>query len=181
MPSRKFHKYLQLTFSLLAVSFLFGCAIRIDPADKPIPTKSAEIPKKVTIPDLIPMEFSVELRIPASADTQLAIDVFDEVSGMLYNIERTPLSRQPDGTFSGILNLPENATLRYRYVMTAPLEVPEQRADGMPVGYRLVSVQKHKVIKDSVSVGRMPPTLGETADLTASFMIARATSHYLMF
>ncbi len=81
------------------------------------------------------------MRIPASADTQLAIDVFDEVSGMLYNIERTPLSRQPDGTFSGILNLPENATLRYRYVMTAPLEVPEQRADGMPVGYRLVSVQ----------------------------------------
>ena len=165
MPSRKFHKYLRLTFSLLAVSFLFGCAIRIDPADKPIPTKSAEIPKKVTTPNLIPMEFSVELRIPASADTQLAIDVFDEVSGMLYNIERTPLSRQADGTFSGILNLPENATLRYRYVMTAPLEVPEQRADGMPVGYRLVSVQKHKVIKDSVSGWPNAPYTGETADL----------------
>lgn len=165
MPSRKIQKYLRLTLSLLVVSFLFGCVIRIDPSDKPIPTQRPEIPKKVVTPDLIPQEFNVELRIPASADTQLAVDVFDEVSGMLYNIERTSLSRQADGTFSGILNLPANATLRYRYVMTAPLEVPEQRADGAPVGYRIVLVQKNKVIKDFVSAWPNAPYTGETADL----------------
>lgn len=165
MPSRKNQTFLRLTLSLLAVSFLFGCAIRIDPADKPIPTKSAEIPKKVTAPDMIPLEFSVELRIPASSETQLSIDVFDEVSGMLYNIERFPLSRQSDGKYLGTLNLPENATLRYRYVMTAPLEVPEQKADGTPVGYRIAYVEKNKVIKDFISGWPSAPYTGETADL----------------
>jgi hypothetical protein len=121
MPLKKYQTTLRLTLSLLVVSFLFGCAIRIDPSDKPIPTKNPDIPAKITTPDLIPQEFSVDLRIPAAVDTQLAIDVFDEVSGMLYNIERFPLSRQPDGKFTGTLMLPENATLRYRYVMTAPL------------------------------------------------------------
>jgi len=142
MPSIKNQTTLRLILSLLVVSFLFGCAIRIDPADKPIPTKAPDIPGDVTNPTLIPQEFSVELRIPASADTQLAVDVLDEVSGMLYNIERFPLLRQPDGKFLGTLMLPENATLRYRYVMTAPLEIAEQKADGTPVGYRIAFVQK---------------------------------------
>ena len=39
-----------MNLSLLVVSFLFGCAIRIDPADKPIPTKSPDIPAKVNYP-----------------------------------------------------------------------------------------------------------------------------------
>ncbi len=165
MPSKKNRTTLRLTLSLLAVSLLFGCTIRIDPSDKPIPTKSPDIPSKVTTPDLIPQEFSVELRIPASSDTELAIDVFDEVSGMLYNIERFPLSRQPDGKFTGTLMLPENALLRYRYVMTAPLEVAEQKADGTPVGYRVAFVQKNAVMKDIVSGWPNTPYTGETADL----------------
>ena len=114
MPLKKNQTTLRLALSLLAVSLLFGCAIRIDPSDKPIPTKSPDIPGKVTTPDLIPQEFSVDLRIPASAETLLAIDVFDEVSGMLYNMQRFPLARQPDGKFTGTLMLPENTTLRYR-------------------------------------------------------------------
>lgn len=165
MPLRRKQRFLQLTLCLLAVSLLFGCAIRIDPSDKPIPTKSPLIPNKVKPPDLIPQQFSVELRIPASSETKLAVDIFDEVSGMLYNIERTQLTRQPDGTFSGTLNLPENATLRYRYVMTAPLEVPENKADGTPLGYRIVSVQKNNVIKDLIFGWPNAPFTGETADL----------------
>ena len=165
MPLKKYQTTLRLILSLLVVSFVFGCAIRIDPSDKPIPTKSPDIPGKITAPDLIPQEFTVELRIPASSETQLAIDVFDEVSGMLYNVQRFPLSRQPDGNFSGTLLLPENATLRYRYVMTAPLEVPEQKADGTPVGYRVAFVQKHAVVKDIVSGWPNSPYTGETADL----------------
>jgi hypothetical protein len=165
MPSRKIKFYLRLTLSLLAVSLLFGCVIRIDPADTPLPTKSPDIPKKVTSPDLIPQDFSVELRIPASADTQLAVDIFDEVSGMLYNIERFPLIRQADGKFLGTLMLPENATLRYRYVMTTPLEVPEQKADGTPVGYRVAFVEKNKLIKDFISGWPNAPYTGETGDL----------------
>ena len=166
MPSKKNQTILRLTLSLLVISFLFGCAIRIDPSDQPIATKSPEIPGKVTTPDLIPQEFSVELRIPASAETQLAIDVLDEVSGMLYNIERFPLTRQPDGKFLGVLMLPENATLRYRYVMTAPVEVSEQKADGTPVGYRVAFVQKNAVIKDIVSAWPNAPYTGQTANLT---------------
>ncbi len=165
MPSKKSQTTLRLILSLLAVSFLFGCVIQIDSADEPLPTKSPDIPGKVTTPDLIPQEFSVELRIPVPEDTQLAIDVFDEVSGMLYNIERFPLSRQPDGTFTGTLMLPENATLRYRYVMSAPLEIAEQKADGNPVGYRIVSVQKNAVFKDTISGWPSSPYTGETADL----------------
>ena len=165
MPSTKNQTTLRMILSLLVVSFLFGCAIRIDPADKPIPTKSPDIPGDITTPNLIPQEFSVELRIPASADTQLAVDVLDEVSGMLYNIERFPLLRQPDGKFLGTLMLPENATLRYRYVMTAPLEVAEQKADGTPLGYRIAFVQKNAVIKDVVSGWPNAPYTGETADL----------------
>ncbi len=165
MPSRKIKFYLRLTLSLLAVSLLFGCAIRIDPADKPLPTKLPDIPKKVTSPDLIPQDFLVELRIPASPDTQLAVDVFDEVSGMLYNIERFPLTRQSDGKFLGTFYLPQNATLRYRYVMTAPLNVAELKADGMLVGYRVAYVEKNKVIKDNISGWPNAPYTGETADL----------------
>lgn len=165
MPSTKNQTTPRLILSLLVVSFLFGCAIRIDPADKPIPTKSPDIPSDVTDPTLIPQEFSVELRLPASADTQLAVDILDEVSGMLYNIERFPLLRQPDGKFQGTLILPENATLRYRYVMTAPLEVAEQKADGTPVGYRIAFVHKNAVIKDVVSGWPNAPYTGETADL----------------
>lgn len=165
MPLKRNRTTVRLTLSLLAVSLLFGCAIRIDPSDKPIPTKSPEIPGKVTSPDLIPQEFSVELRIPPSADTELAIDVFDEVSGMLYNLERYPLSRQSDGKFTGTLLLPENATLRYRYVMTAPLEVAEQKADATPVGYRVAFVQQNALIKDVISGWPNSPYTGETADL----------------
>jgi len=165
MPLKKNRTTLRLTLSLLAVSVLFGCAIRIDPSDKPIPTKSPDIPGEVTSPDLIPQEFFVEFSIPPATDTQLAIDVFDEVSGMLYNIERFPLSRQPDGIFVGTLMLPENATLRYRYVMTAPLEVSEQKADGTPVGYRVAFVQKNAAIKDIVSGWPNAPYAGQTADL----------------
>ena len=165
MPSKKNQTTLRLILSLLAVSFLFGCAIRIDPSDKPIPTKSPDIPAKVTTPELIAQEFSVELRIPPSVDTQLAIDVFDEVSGMLYNVERYSLTRQPDGKFVGTLMLPENATLRYRYVMTAPLDVAEQKADGTPLGYRIAFVQKNALIKDIISGWPNTPYTGETADL----------------
>jgi len=165
MPSRKKSHFFQLTLSLLAISFLFGCAIRIDPATSSLPTKDPKIPGKLTEPDLITQVFSVELRIPASAETQLAVDIFDEVSGMLYNIERYPLTRQPDGTFLGTLLLPESATLRYRYVMTAPLEVTELKADGLPVGYRVVFVQKNNMIKDIVSGWPSEPYIGETADL----------------
>ncbi len=165
MPLRKNQITLRLTLSMLAVSLLFGCVIRIDPSDKPIPTKSPEIPSKITTPELIPQEFSVDLHMPASAETQLAIDVLDEVSGMLYNIERYPLSRQPDGKFTGTLMLPENATLRYRYVMTAPLEVSEQKADGTPVGYRVAFVQKNAARKDIVSGWPNTPYTEKTADL----------------
>jgi len=165
MTSRRNQSTFRLILSLLAVSFLFGCAIRIDPADTPLPTKNPEIPGKVTTPDLIPQKFSVEIRVPASAETQLAIDVFDEVSGMLYNIERFPLFLQPDGQFVGTLMLPENATLRYRYVMTSPLEVAEQKADGTPVGYRIAFVQKNAVIKDFIAGWPSAPYTGETADL----------------
>lgn len=165
MPLKKLQTTLRLTLSLLVVSLLFGCAIRIDPSDKPIPTKTPDIPAKITIPDLIPQEFSVDLRVPASSETQLAIDVFDEVSGMLYNIERFPLVLQADGKFAATLMLPENATLRYRYVMTAPLEVAEHKSDGTPVGYRVVFVQKNAVIKDIISAWPNNPYTGETADL----------------
>ena len=165
MPSKKNQTTLRLILSLLVVSFLFGCAIQIDPVDKPIPTKAPDIPGNVTTPELIPQEFLVELRIPASEDTQLAIDVFDEVSGMLYNMERYPLTRQPDGKFLGTLMLPENDTLRYRYVMTAPLEVAEQKADGTPLGYRIAFVQQSAVFQDTISGWPNTPYTGETADL----------------
>ena len=165
MPLKRYQTTLRLTLSLLVVSLLFGCVIRIDPSDKPVPTKSPVIPGKVTTPVLIPQQFVVELGIPPSPDTELAIDVLDEVSGMLYNIQRFPLTRQPDGKFVGTLNLPENATLRYRYMMTAPLEVAEQKADGMPVGYRIAFVQKDAVIKDIISGWPTSPYAGETADL----------------
>lgn len=165
MPSTKNLTYLRLILSLLAISFLFGCAIRIDLADEPLPTRNPEIPKKLTAPAVIPQEFSVELRMPVSTETLIAIDVFDEVSGMLYNIERYPLVRQADGKYNGTLLLPENATLRYRYVMTAPLEVPEQKVDGTPVGYRVAHVAEHKLIKDIVSAWPNAPYAGETADL----------------
>jgi len=149
-----------------AVSLLFGCAVRIDSSDKPIPVKAPEIPGKVTAPNLIPVNFSAKLRIPASSDMQLAIDILDEVSGMLYNIERYPLIHQADGNFTGTLMLPENATLRYRYVATAPLELAEHKADGSPVGYRIVHVEKNKVIKDNISAWYNAPYSGNTADLT---------------
>lgn len=165
MPSRKNPIHLRLILSLMAISFLFGCAIRIDPSDEPLPTRNPEIPKKVTVPTEIPIEFSVELRMPVSTETQIAIDVFDEVSGMLYNLKRYPLTRSADGKYIGTLLLPENATLRYRYVMTAPLEVPEQKADGTPIGYRVAHVEAHKAIKDIVSAWPNSPYTGETADL----------------
>lgn len=165
MPLKRYQTTLRLTLSLLAVSLLFGCVIRIDPSDKPVPTKSPVIPGKVTTPVLIPQQFVVESGIPPSPDTELAIDVLDEVSGMLYNIQRFPLTRQPDGKFVGTLLLPENATLRYRYLMTAPLEVAEQKADGMPVGYRITFVQKNAVVNDLISGWPTSPFAGETADL----------------
>ena len=40
----------------------------------------------------------------------MAIDVFDEVSGMLYNVERYSLTASLMGNFWHI-NAPENATL----------------------------------------------------------------------
>ena len=166
MLSRMKQTLLRLTLIFSAVSLLFGCAVRIDSSDKPIPVKAPEIPGKVTAPNLIPVNFSAKLRIPASSDMQLAIDILDEVSGMLYNIERYPLIHQADGNFTGTLMLPENATLRYRYVATAPLELAEHKADGSPVGYRIVHVEKNKVIKDNISAWSNAPYSGNTADLT---------------
>lgn len=166
MPLRKTKKFLQLTISLLAVTVLFGCAIRIDPASNALPTKSPDIPGKVSQPELIPQVFSVDLRMPASAETQLSVDLFDEVSGMLYNLKRYPLTRQADGKFQATILLPENASLRYRYVMTAPIEGAEQKADGSPVGYRVVFVQKNNIINDLISGWPNSPYSGETADLT---------------
>ena len=165
MPTIKNQIAIRLTLSLLVASFLFGCAIRIDPTDKPISTKSPDIPGKVTSPDLIPQEFSVVLRTPVTSDTQVAIDIFDEVSGMLYNIERYPLTYQPDGSFAGMLMLPENSVLRYRYVMTAPIEDMERKADGTPVGYRIAFVQKNAVFNDVVSGWSTSPYVGQTAKL----------------
>ena len=105
------------------------------------------------------------LRTPVTSDTQVAIDIFDEVSGMLYNIERYPLTYQPDGSFAGMLMLPENSVLRYRYVMTAPIEDMERKADGTPVGYRIAFVQKNAVFNDVVSGWSTSPYVGQTAKL----------------
>lgn len=147
------------------MSLLIGCAVRIDSAKDSLPPKSPDIPAKLSEPELIAQTFIVESPALSATETQLAVDIFDEVSGMLYNINRHPLVRQANGRFEATVMLPENTTLRYRYVMTAPIEAAELKADGQPVGYRVVFVQKNNIITDKISGWPNSPYIGETADL----------------
>ncbi|MFZ3069809.1 MAG: hypothetical protein WA110_01625 [Anaerolineaceae bacterium] len=149
---RKTVKQLSRIIVLLTVlSLVSGCALNITPNDAVIEEPTTEFPSKVEPLKLVPTVFNVELRQSYSAETTMAVDVLDDVTGLTYNISRYDLAKTAENRYSATLMLPLGGEVKYRYISTFPIEQPEATATGTTVIYRSAAIGERTEINDIVA------------------------------
>lgn len=148
------------------LSLTSGCALNVVPKGAVVQEEKLDFPSKVQPMELVPVVFNVDLRESYSADTVLALNVLDEVTGLDYNITRYELTNISENRYSGTLMLPLGAVVKYRYQSTFPIDQPEVAADGSSVIYRIIVVSQNLQVFDSIASWPELPYQGSTGKLT---------------
>lgn len=154
-------------FVLVAIlsSLLVACSLRISPAGEQISFSSFQIPHKIEPLQLVSTTFNLELKQSNSPDTEIVLDVLDDVTGLDHNIKRYPLTKISENHYSASLLLPLGSNTHYRYSSVKPVELSEVNANGDAVIYRNVIVGKSTVVNDILAGWPNLPYSGETGTL----------------
>lgn len=150
------------------VSLLFGCALRITPAEAPLPRQELDIPSRVEEVNLTPVVLNVALRQPLPDDAQLVFDLLDDVSGLKYNIQRYPMTQINATQYNATVLLPEGFDIRYRYTSISTIdeaETTETTMTGGPVLFRAALVHEDLIIQDIIAGWPTAPYVGGAASL----------------
>lgn len=115
------------TFSLFNLPTLTGSSTQtpaiISPTFTPYP--AAQTTFIVTLPE------------PLQPGETLALDILDEVTGLLQNATHYPMNMRDALTYTGTLPLPYNSIIKYRYVRRGANQVVEDSSLGTSIRYRL--------------------------------------------
>ncbi len=147
------HKYavLCLVFSLtLGIAILSGCALSFQPKDPKNSPVTSNLPSAVAEPELVKVQFVAQPFQKFSEEDEISLDILDLVSGVSYNLERYLLHKSGDNHILNV-DLPEGATIAYRYTLTSPIEVTETLPDGSALPFRQLVVRKNLVVNDVIS------------------------------
>lgn len=136
---------------VMVVSILSGCALSIVKKGEEASIPAAEFPNKVEELDLVPVVFNVELKRSHSAETELSLDVLDDVTGLDHNVYRYSLQRTSENYYSGTIMLPLGGEVKYRYTSLFPIHQTEASATGSAVIYRMALVNQGTVINDVIA------------------------------
>lgn len=120
------------------------------PIDQSTPFPLSKISITVTVPT----------DTPSNAD--LSMEVFDEVSGWLYNTKTIPLTRLSDGRWQLEITPPAGSLLRYRYLRQNPVPSIEAGTDGIPIRYRVLYIPSTAQIQDIIASWTDSPHQGPT-------------------
>jgi hypothetical protein len=117
------------------------------------PTQSPLIP---AAPTNTPMPvaqttFVVTLPEPLQPGETLVIAVMDEVTGLAQNATYYPMTSRDQFTYSGVLPLPFNSVVKYRYVRRGASQVIEDTSLGTAIRYRLHHVASPADVVDIVA------------------------------
>ncbi len=160
-------RVLKFTLLLTAVaSILSGCAISFVP-DALLNTQlGSVIPEKLEEITYTPVLFKAALLSSHSTETEVALDILDDITGLKHNVMRHTMQMTADNQYAVTVMLPLGGEVKYRYTSLFPLNETEMDAEGKPVVYRLASIRKGLVLDDKVAGWPSLPYEGETGTLT---------------
>ena len=109
--------------------------------------------------------FTVHLPAPLNDGDVLAISILDEVTGLAFNAENSPLQAVNAQTYTVSLHLPLGAVIKYRYIIVGNTRTQETTSGNIPVRYRLYKVEGAGEIEDTVSSWSGQNFSGATGDI----------------
>jgi hypothetical protein len=156
--TRLFPFLLQL---VLCVSILAGCSLPINfLPDSGEP--SAPIPPNETLLNYQQAEvyFLVTPPTDLAEGSKLAIEIIDEVTGIVYNPIRYPLERNSDGLYSVHLPIAVGSVVKYRYLREDVSLIVEATLGADPVRFRTLVVSGPTTVSDTIFGWSDAPYLG---------------------
>jgi len=161
-PNRQTSFVARLCSGLLALGLLAGCGIlqplnpttvaptNAPPAAESTPAPLAEVVFEATVPAGTPEE------------SDIAIEILDEVTGLAFNATKVPMQPKDAGTYFAKVTLAVGTELRYRYIRQGTPPAIEYNGQNEQVRYRLYHIETPAIVKDIVAGWTDEPYEGET-------------------
>ena len=144
------HKIISLSTCLipcLLIIIFSGCT----PYTNFLPTQETN---DLSNPDTVQhnlIKFNVSLIDNIEDQSEILIEVLDEVTGLSINPTRYLMSSDINGTYSAQISFARGSIIKYRYVLKQDGSIQsEYNPNGMPVRYRLLYVTNDNIINDLV-------------------------------
>ena len=155
MPSRK--NIISFVISVLLFLQMTSCAALLpgnntqetDLPQNGIETEETEVPQDTT--PLAEVVFSVSVPVETPSDSNIYLDIVDEVTGLALNTHRYSMEYSGEGKFELTTNLKTESVIKYRYILeNSPISL-EKNSDGETVRYRVYYVESPAIVEDRVT------------------------------
>lgn len=124
------------------------------------PMQMAEIVFHVALPDALP------------ENTNLGVEILDEVTGLAFNPSRYQLEQIDPKSYFIRVTAPVGAVLKYRYLLLGSIATPEYTSENTPIRYRLFLVTGPVIVQDSIAGWIEKPYTGTMGAITGQILAA---------
>lgn len=146
---------------LLALTFMTGCGIKIQPVEAPLQPPAFTPSSNVMPMHSVPVVFNARLAHFQGANLSIAIDILDDVTGIDVRASRYPMQPVDEFNYTATIDLPEYGETRYRYVLTSNGDEIETDGVNQRVLFRNMYVNPNTTISDMIFGWASSPYHGE--------------------
>jgi len=171
MKTEKFRSTIPLKISLvfiIIINLVSGCDLI--PRSLLNPNKeSGEILDNIA-DKLKNIEFVAELLTPLDSEERLALDVVDEIRGLVNNVTRYTMQFIDSYHYHVVIALSEGSNVTYRYTKISGIDQTETNADNQQIRYRMFLVDGTTQVYDLVYSWPDEKFEGETGLLSGTVL-----------
>lgn len=105
-------------------------------------------PDSEWIAEMVNLQFTLQIANKLFDEENILLEILDEVTGVSGANQLFELDHVTDHEYSTFLSVPAGSVIKYRYIKTGQMNVPEVQFNGEPVRYRLSLADNNSVIRD---------------------------------
>lgn len=149
--------------SVLIFSIITGCSLNLNQFGQSTQTTTDATQEFEEIPYAL-VKFQVHIPL-GTPEGNIAVEILDEVTGLGVNPLIFELDESGDKFYSIDVPIPLGSEVKYRYIRLSSPKASECSADGTPVRYRLMRINGHESVTDTVTAWSDYPYSGSQGRL----------------